>query len=366
MDAGQDASPTRDPDSRGDAYWDWLGVLLRRRRLILGMILLACAAVAARGLLRPRTYVVQAAFTVQNTNARTSDAIASFMAGTGLNLPQLTRGGSHFYFAALLKADVVLRQVASAELETSDGETGNLVEIMNVRGETHEERMDRAVRVVRRAVTTRTMARPSMVSFSVETRRPDVSLWITEMLLDQVASFTVREMQSHGRAERLFLEERIAEAQGDIREWEDSLQAFLAGNRQFGRYSQQRFDHDRLLAELQRHRSIYSNLTQSREQAFLTEIREGSTITVMRSPRLPLRSRPRLRLFHLLAAGMFGAVAGVVAAVVAEMRSRSHARAISVVQRSLPPSSVSARLLARAVGAPAPLRTSSVDGRYDS
>lgn len=366
MDADLDASPTRGADSRGDAYWDWLAVLLRRRRLILGMILLAGAAAAARGLLRPRTYVAQATFTVQSTrNARNSN-LASLVAGTGLDLPQLTTGGTQFFFGTLVTADVVLRQVVSTEFETLDGSTGNLVEVMNVRGETYEERVDRAVRRVRGAVTTRMMTRPSLVSFSVETRWPDVSLAITEMILDKVSSFTVRETQSKGRAERMFLEERIAEAQHDVREWEDSLQAFLAGNRQFGQYSQQRFEHDRLLAELQRHRAIYSSLTQNREQALLTEIRDGSTITVLRSPRLPLRSRPRLRLFHILAAGMFGAVVGVVLACVAEMWSRSNARAISVVQRSLPPSSVSARLLALAVGARAPRAASSVHGRYDS
>lgn len=366
MDAGPDDSPTRGAGSRGDPFWEWLGVLLRRRWLILGTALLACAAAAARGLLRPRTYVTQAAFTVQNTrNPSTSGTLASLVAGTGIDLPQLT-GGTHFYFATLVKADVVLRQVVNTELETSDGRTGNLVELMNVRGDTREERMDRAVRIVRRAVTTRTLSRPSMVTFSVETRWPDVSLWITEALLDQVASFRVREMQLHGRAERMFLDERIAGAKQDVREWEDSLQGFLAGNRQFGEYSQQRFEHDRLLAELQRHRTIYSNLTQSREQALLMEIREGSTITVLRSPRLPLRSRPRLRMFHLLAAGMAGAMVGVVVALVAEMRSRWNTRLISEVHRSLPSSSFSARLLARAVGAPAPLGTSSVDGRYDS
>lgn len=367
MDADPDASTTRGADSRGDAYWDWLGVLLRRRRLILGMILLACAAVAARGLLRPRTYVAQAAFTMQNTRNARNTNLASLVAGTGLDLPQLTTGGgTQYFFGTLVTADVVLRQVVSAEFETSDGRTGNLVDAMNVRGETYEERVDRAVRRVRAAVTTRMMTRPSLVSFSVETRWPDVSLAITEMILDKVSSFTVRETQSQGRAERMFLEERVSEAQHDVREWEDSLQAFLAGNRQFGQYSQQRFEHDRLLAELQRHRAIYSSLTQSREQALLTEIRDGSTITVLRSPRLPLRSRPRLTLFQLLAAGMFGAVVGVVVACVAEMWSRSNARAISVVKRSLPPSSVSARLLALAVGARAPRATSSVHGRYDS
>lgn len=365
MDVGPDASPAPDASSGHASYWAWVRVLFRWRWLIAGAILLACAAVIARGLLRPPTYVARTAFSVRNTNqGSTRDALASLVANTGIQLPQLM-GGSQFYFAALVKSDDLLRQVASAEFEMSDGRSGNLVEIMNITGETHEERMDRAVGSLRRAVTTRTTARPNMVSFTVETRWPDLSLSLAERLLDKVSTFNVELMQSRGREERMFLEERITGTERAVREWEDSLQAFLAGNRQFGDYSQQRFEHDRLQAELERRRAIYSDLTRSREQALLTELRDGSTIIVLRSPRLPLRSRPRVRLSWVLVAGIMGAAAGIVFAVAVEMLSRSDVQAISRVQRLLPPSSVSARLLARAVRARAPHGTSSVTYRYD-
>lgn len=354
VDLEPEASPLLGGDPVYKLLWGWVAVLFRRRGLILAMALLAAAAVTLRGLLRPRLYVSQASFVAQSEQSSRS-SLGSLLASTGINLPNLT-GGSIFFYAELVRADTVLRQVAGANFDALvDGGSGALADILEIEARTPRQRMNRMDRTVgrlRQAITIRTTTRPQKVSFSVEMPRPDLSLAVAEMLLEEVARFNVRVLQSQGRTQRELLEERLEKTERSVREWEDSLQAFLASNRDFGDYSQQRFEHDRLLAELQRHRGVYSALSQNREQALLTEAREGSTITVLRSPRLPVRSKPRVRKFLVFVGAAMGAAAGVFCVVAAELLSRWNA--ISAVRRLLPPSSVAARLLDRAIGARVP------------
>lgn len=364
VDLEPEASPLLGGDPVYKLLWGWVAVLFRRRGLILAMALLAGATVTLRGLLAPRLYVSQAAFVAQNEQG-SRNSLGDLLQGTGINLPNLI-GGSIYYYAELVRADTVLRQVAGANFETLDGGSGALADILEIEARTPRQRMNRMNRTVgrlRQAITVRTTTRPQKVSFSVEMPRPDLSLAIAEKLLEEVARFNIRVLQSQGRSQGEMLEERLAKTERQVREWEDSLQAFLASNRDFGAYSQQRFEHDRLLAELQRHRAVYSALSQSREQAFLTEAREGRTITVLRSPRLPVNSKPRVRKFLVFVAAAMGAAAGIFCVVAAELLSRSNA--VSAVRRSIPPSSVAARLLDRAIGKLAPA-TSSANDRYPS
>lgn len=331
------------------------------------MALLACAATTGRQVFRARTYVVSASFVAQNSGpSRANNTLASLVAGSGINLPSLLSGSSSYYVEVITASDVLWR-VASAEYQTSDGNTGNFAEITEIRGRTPEERTARAVRRLRRAVTARHLTRSNMVVFSVETRWPEVSLAVAERLLEQVSYFNVKVTQDQGRAEREFLETRLKSAEQDVRAWEDSLQVFLASNRDFGQYSQQRFQHDHLSAELQRYRTVYTQLTQHREQALLTEIREGPTITVLNSPRMPIRRLYRFSsgwLYRALLSTMMGAVAGVFFAFVLEGLSRSGTSGLSAaIGKSVPSSSFTARFLARALGTLSRRDTSSTKDR---
>lgn len=371
-DAGSapEASPGRGAGSGYDPYWEWLAILLRRRRLILGVALLACLATTGPQVFRPRTYVVQASFVTRaGAESRTNRSLASLVAGSGIHLPSLL-GGNSSYFVEVITARDVLQRVASATYQTSDGTIGSLVEITERRGRTPEERMVRTVSYLRRAVTARQIARSNKVVFSVETRWPEVSLAIAERLLDQVSRFNIEVTQEQGRAEREFLDDRLESAGEDVRAWEDSLQVFLASNRDFGPYSQQRFEHDRLSAELQRSRTVYTQLTQHHEQALLTETREGLTITVLDSPQMPIRGRSRLSLrwlFRALVSTMMGVAVGIFVAFMAEGLSKSGTSGLSVaIRTSVPSSSLIARFLTRALGTLSRRRTSSTKDRFVS
>ena len=370
---GPDVGATEEasPGGAGSAYdpsWEWLAILLRRRRLILGVTLLASLFTTGRQVFRPRTYVVQASFVARaNSNARANSSIVSLVAGSGISLPGLVSGNAS-YFVEVVTARDLLWKVAGTEYRTSDGKTGNLVDIMEIRGRTPEERMARAVGRLRRAVKARHIPRSNKIFFSVETQWPEVSFAVAEQLLDRVSRFNVEITQEQGRAEREFLDVRLRGAEQDVRAWEDSLQVFLASNRNFGPYSQQRFEHDRLSAELQRSRTVYTQLTQHHEQALLTENREGPTITVLDSPRMPTRGLYRLSpgwLFRALVSTIMGAVVGVFVAFVAEGLSRSGTSGLSdAIRNSAPSSSLTARFLARALGTQSRRGTSSTKDRF--
>ena len=344
----------RDAASAYAPYWKWLVVLPRRRRLVLGVILLTSAASIGQRMLRTVTYTSAATFVARQNQGGARGVLASLVAGTGISLPGML-GGSSFYYLEVIRADDVLRKVVEGEVEMSDGRIVSLPDLLQVEGKTLEARISRTVRRVRRSIETRHLPNSGRVSFTVKTQWPEVSFVIAERLLAEVSRFNVLLLQSRGRAERRFLEERLKIAQGEVRAWEDSLQSFLAGNRQFGPYSQQRFEHDRIMAELQRTRTVYGQLIHGREQALLTEIGEAPTIIILNTPKLPIQLDSRLSPFFVIATAFMSVMAGIFCAYAAETAVwlRRHP-IVQTLRRSIPRSSATGRMLARILREPSP------------
>jgi len=87
--------------------------------------------------------------------------------------------------------------------------------------------------------------------------------------------------QSQAAAERGFTEERMAEAQEELRAAENELQRFLQNNRQFQNSPELVFQHDRLQRRVAMRQQVYTSLVQSYEQARIDEVPNTPVITVV-------------------------------------------------------------------------------------
>ncbi len=134
--------------------------------------------------------------------------------------------------------------------------------------------------------------------------------WLSESLnrsmLDALNNFNVEKRENRANLERVFIENRLDEAQTDLEVAEDSLAAFYARNRRME-------DSPALLAEAARsqrrvevRQQVYLTLSQSFEQARLEEVRNTPLISIIDYPEGSAES-----LWSLIRQGFLGLLLGL-------------------------------------------------------
>jgi uncharacterized protein involved in exopolysaccharide biosynthesis len=308
--AGQEAG--------GEVSLVWFfDTLLRQRRTILlfaGVGLLAGVALA---LIRGRTYTTVFSFLPQ-TSQGARGGLAGLAGQFGIPLSMLGGGDEHppQLYADLLMTREVLAPIALDSVP-APGERSDRIpvaEFLKVKGDDSALVVENTMRSLRRDVISTTVAARStgMVTVRVRTRSADASLEIAERLLEGLNHFNLITRQSTAREERRFTEERLAQANVELRTAEDALQAFSVRNRQPEGSPVLMVERDRLQRAVQFHQQVVSTLAQQYEENRIREVRDTPVITVFERPVRAARADPGLRaLISLLGAGI-GLLLGIV------------------------------------------------------
>jgi uncharacterized protein involved in exopolysaccharide biosynthesis len=300
------------PDSAGSeiSLIRMINIVLGYRSLVIACAVLLFLVVVVVTLLLPRTYTVDSSFTPQ------SERLASNLAGIaqfGVPLASPDAGDSPDFYIELLESRRVLGETIATKytFPTDTGEvSGNLVEILEIEGETEGERNETALRRFRDMISSK-IDRPSgVVTFEVETFNPQLSALIARRLLELLNRFNLETRQSQAAAERRFTEVRLAEAKGELLEVENRLQAFLEVNRDVGTSPLLRFRQERLEREVGIRQAVVSALAQNYEQARIDEVRDIPVITIVEEPEAPALPDPRMLLLRGLLALVAGALLG--------------------------------------------------------
>jgi uncharacterized protein involved in exopolysaccharide biosynthesis len=159
-------------------------------------------------------------------------------------------------------------------------------------------------------------ARTGVITVSVWAKYPELAVQIARNLLDQVNVFNLNNRQQQAGAERAFIEKRLADAQSQLSNAENNLQAFLTENRDFRSSPTLQLEFDRLNRAVASRQSLYNSLATSYEQAKIEEVRDLPVITVLEPPELPIMADPRGGKRKTLLGVLIGLVAGVVIAFV--------------------------------------------------
>jgi uncharacterized protein involved in exopolysaccharide biosynthesis len=122
------------------------------------------------------------------------------------------------------------------------------------------------------------------VSFEVRTTIPALSVQVARRLLNMVNTFDVERRQTQARAERDFLEDRLARADSALRAAEEELSRFYRGNREFSNSPSLRAEEARLLRQVDLRQQLFVTLAQNREAARIEELRSTPVITVLERP----------------------------------------------------------------------------------
>lgn len=291
-----EASPVRRDPSRGDpaevSLVALLNVLLRRRRVAFGTpLLLMTVAAALSILLRPDEFAATSRFSLQGTPS--SSAAAARLSGIaeqfGFVVGPAQGGASPAFYAELLRSRELLREAAETRYRfagTEPGDTieGTILELYDLDGDTPEARLRAAIARLMEDVSVSIDVASGLLTLETVAPWPELAVALNRRLLELIDDFNRRKQQSQARAEREFVEARLADAQRELEEAEGRLSDFLSRNRRIDGSPELNFEMLSLERRVEVKQQIYVSLARSYEMARIAEVRESAVITVVEPP----------------------------------------------------------------------------------
>ena len=303
-------------------------VLLRRRRIVVGVPFMTAAFAAAVVLIVRPTYRATVAFMPESEpTTHLPSGVANLAAQLGVIVPTAGATTSPQFYADLLGsrtvADEILLTPFSSPRAEEATESVALLDILEIEGKDLADRLEKGRRRLAKAVTARVNVQTGMVGVSVETRYAELSAAIANFAVDLLNRFNLETRRSRASEQRQFIELRVAEVRQDLRTAEDALRRFLEQNREFRRSPQLQFEHDRLQWDVSLKQELHTTLARSYEEARIREVNDTPLITVIDSAVAPVKkARPRRKLVVVLAFGA-GAMLGLFWAFTAEYVDRA-------------------------------------------
>jgi uncharacterized protein involved in exopolysaccharide biosynthesis len=278
-------------------------VLLRHRRLIGGAMVIGAILGVASKLFSPSVYVASTSFMPQGTDVQRT-GIAALAGQLGIGLPSAGGAQSPKFYVDLFSSHEFLAPIARDTFTVIEesGKRETLGELYDVRERSPLVREEIIVALLSSLLSATTDAKTGIVSVSVTTKWPSISLAIAQRLVSRVNDYNLHVRQSQAGEERRFLSERLAVARDTLTVAENRLKYFLQQNRQWTTSAELKFEHDRLDRDVVLDQQILMSLSQSYEDAKIREVRDTPVITVVEPARLPFGPKRR----RLLSRGILG------------------------------------------------------------
>jgi len=244
-------------------------------------------------LLTPRHYTSRATFVPQEPMV--PQGIFSQLAAQ-YGFGSLASGGetSPQFYADLLRSTEILRQVVRHDFDpaTPEDSAGTLLRYFDLEADESYATM-KAVEKLRDVLGVDVDRVSGVVRLEVHTKDPALSAAILQRMLDLVSDYNLRRRQSQARAEREFVERRLAEARVELAQAEERLAGFLRSNRRFEESPELTAEEARLQRELSLRQELFLSLSQNYESARIEEVRSTPVITVIDRPADTIQPRRR-------------------------------------------------------------------------
>ncbi|HEX6574651.1 MAG TPA: hypothetical protein VF042_06730, partial [Gemmatimonadaceae bacterium] len=151
----------------------------------------------------------------------------------------------------------------------------------------------KVIEALERQVKGQVAPKTGVITLSVTTGNPQLSLQIAQNVLQQVNIFNLTNRQQSAAAERAFAERQVAEKRQELRQAESELENFLESNRLYRQSPQLTLEYNRLQREVDRRNIVYSSLLSAYETARIEEVKDLPVITVIEQPELAIEPNRR-------------------------------------------------------------------------
>ncbi len=312
--------------SRGDiSAVNLVNVFLRHRWLIVFLTLAFGFQAGLKSIRSAKTWTTEAQFMPKG--ARGQSQVGGIAAQLGISLGQ-GDGQSPQLYSDLLETRDVLWPVAQKTYRINGDSgvvSGDLIKLFNIRDPRAAVRRARVIGALKGAIKPTLAAKTGVITVLVSAGNPDLSLQITQNLLEQVNVSNLARRQEQASAERTFVERQLGEKQAELRASEQDLAVFLERNRDWRAAPQLMLEYQRLQRRTEMRNTLYANLVAAYETAKIEEVRDLPVITIVEAPELPLDPDRRGGLRKTLIGMLVGFVIGCLIALLIDRLARNKA-----------------------------------------
>jgi len=304
-----------------------VSVLIRHWQAVVGLPLLAALCALVYGYVASPTFTATTTFVPElGSQPRLPPGLSGLAGQLGVTVGSEASQSPRFY-ADVVRSREIVERVVMARYEdprpqASRRDSLTLLEILNVDGRNPAQRLDNAVKALRRHLSLRVDPQTNIVSLSVDGRYPTLMASVANRLVEYLNDFNANRRQSQARFRRQFVEQRLKDAGHEVGLAEEQLKVFYERNRSWQQSPQLTFEEGRLRRQVQIQQEVYLTLSREFETARIQEVNDTPAITVIEPAVVPQeRSAPR-RVSLAVLALIVGTILGVSWAFVAEYLDR--------------------------------------------
>jgi len=317
----------------------WLAQTLLRWRLIAIVLGLTLATAILAVILIPPVYRTKVSFVALTTGGShlpsgLTAAAAGPLAGLATQLGMGTGADpseSPKFYVQLTQSRELLTRLLQSRFRDPRGssprDSARLIDILRLRGSDPQRRMEKGIKKMSKAITGSFDNTTDLVSLDVDAQWPELSSAVANRTIELVSDFNSEQRITRVRSKRVFLEDRVGKARGELDAAENRLRQFNEQNRSWRSAPSLVFDEQRLERELDRTSELYLQLQRQYESTLLDEVNDAARITVVDAgvpPRKPEWPNYPVLLLSAIAGGLLlGFMVAGAAAVLADWRARN-------------------------------------------
>jgi uncharacterized protein involved in exopolysaccharide biosynthesis len=328
------ATSSRTEDRRGQAereisMFELATPVVRRWKVVAGTAFTAAVLAAVFLLLQKPMYTAKTTFTPETPSGSSAAGSLAALAGVASQLGLGLGMGSSVspeFFVKLAGSSELLRSTLLSRFPDPESRAGTprpLIDILQVRGKSTEERFQRGVILLRHRIRVTSDKPTSIVMLEVDMRDPQLAASVANHVVQELNQFNLERRQSQSREQRRFTGERLAEAEKDLREAERAELAFLQRNRDYTSSPLLNYEATRLARDVQVKQELFLTLSKAHTEARIAEVRDTPVLTVVDSAVAPFRRARPQRTLGVIIAAVLGTLLGIVIAYVVDFRRRA-------------------------------------------
>lgn len=286
------------------------------KRILIFMLIAGIIAAGVSLLVRPKYTASTTLVPETSSGSLTLPTGLTALAGQlGLGAGSATGSLSPDFLVAVLRSRSVLEPVLETRFvlssQSGDSVGRPLIDLMAVEQGPPNKRIALGMRALNAQVSTEINRRTGIVSVEVEQPDPRLAADVANALVAELNRFNLERRKSQSREQRIFAQERLKEAERELRRAEEAHQRFLQANRSYTESPVLLFESNRLQRGVTLKQEVYLTLSKSFEEASIAEVRDTPVLTMIDTAVAPFRrSSPNRKVYVLvaaLAAGILGA-----------------------------------------------------------
>jgi uncharacterized protein involved in exopolysaccharide biosynthesis len=308
-----------------------VSILLKRWRAVVFLPLTAGFATAAISFAVPQTFVATTSFVPEvRSSARISGGFAD-LAGLasqfGVSLGSDGSQSPRFYAdvaeSRAILQPLLLSRFATPGRSTTAGDSTTLLQALGVGGKNLADSLERGLKKLRGRVAVKVDNPTNVVTVSVEARSAGLAANVANRLVTYLNAFNAQVRQSHARARRQFVEQRVSEGDKELKNAEADLRTFYERNRSWQQAPQLVFEEGRLRRQVELSQNLYLTLRREYETARIEEVNDIPVITVIDVAVPPQRRAWPKRTLLVILALVLGGLTATIWAFVADFVERA-------------------------------------------